>query len=149
MAAAALTTEPPIVRPRGTSMRVRFSPHCRCGSPSRSLARRKHQQRCWRQPEQMGKGLAQNFGELSALNRPQEPAPAEPPSKTIASCLHFAVCLLAAVEQRAAEADRARLLAVGLCDLPHELCPGHVDGVVHGPRIGPRIVLRISTIRVA
>src|SRR5438067_5677580 len=35
----------------------------------------------------------------------------------------------------------ARLLAVRVRDLPHELGPGHVDGAVHGPGLRTRIVL--------
>src|SRR5207248_5869484 len=38
-------------------------------------------------------------------------------------------------------ADAVRLLAIRPCDLPHELGPGHVDGIVHGSRFRPRIVL--------
>jgi hypothetical protein len=34
-----------------------------------------------------------------------------------------------------------RLLAVGLCDLPHELGPGHVHRAVNCRSLGPRVVL--------
>ena len=34
-----------------------------------------------------------------------------------------------------------RLFAVGLGDLSHELCPGHVDGTIDGSSLRPRIVL--------